>query len=161
MNSASVGIAGAGPVGLTAALALSLKGVDVVVFERWPQLIQDLRTTIIQPSSLEIWSRLTNFDSILQYGTLCHTIQFRRPRGDIIAVLELDVLKHDTQFPHLLLCSLPYIQPVLLEALLATGHANVKFGQEVTDVFLSPNAVEAKVTSKDGRENEEWRSRKG
>ncbi|MCA9569131.1 MAG: FAD-dependent monooxygenase [Myxococcales bacterium] len=51
-------IVGAGPVGLTLALALHVRGIPVVVLEQRPDLPRDLRATTLQPAVLELLDAL-------------------------------------------------------------------------------------------------------
>lgn len=126
-------IVGAGPVGLTASLVLARAGVESVLLEATPKLVEDLRTTIIQPSSLEMWSALDADEGFREYGTKCPTMQFRERTGGVVANLDYSCLAKDTSFPHILLCALPYVVPTLHKALLATGRAQVLFGHKVEE----------------------------
>jgi len=51
-------VVGAGPVGLTAALELRRRGVDVTVVDRSPEPMQYAKAVGVQPRTLEIWDTM-------------------------------------------------------------------------------------------------------
>ncbi|WP_229858104.1 FAD-dependent monooxygenase, partial [Streptomyces anandii] len=57
MTDTQVLIAGAGPVGLTAALELRRRGVDCRIVDRLPERLPYAKAVGVQPRTLEIWER--------------------------------------------------------------------------------------------------------
>lgn len=146
----SVAVVGAGPVGLTTALILTRAGIDVLLLEADPNLVEDLRTTIIHPSSLEVWSLLGATRGFAEYGTKCMRMQFRERRGGVVANLDYACLEDDTYFPYILLCALPFVVPDLHKELASTGRALVAFGHRVAGVRLSEERVTLTVKRPEG-----------
>lgn len=137
----SVAIVGAGPVGLTAALILARAGIDVLLLEAESNLVEDLRTTIIHPSSLEVWSLLGAGRGFAGYGTKCLRMQFREREGDVVANLDYACLGDETSYPYITLCALPFVVPDLHQELVSSGRAHVAFGHRVAGVRVSDNRV--------------------
>ncbi|MCX4096871.1 FAD-dependent oxidoreductase [Nocardia sp. alder85J] len=135
----TVVIAGAGPVGLTAALALARRGVDVTVLEQGPRLATESRASTFHPPTLEMLRELGVVDTLLRAGLVAETFQYRERGGDAIATLDMGVLAGDTAFPYRVQCEQSKLTPILLDALPAT--AQVRFDHAVTGVETGPDGV--------------------
>lgn len=150
LNHSRVVIVGAGPVGLTAALVLARAGVEVSVLEAADKLVEDLRTTIIHPSSIEVWNLLGAAEGIVGYGSRCRTMQFRERENGLVANMDYACLEDVTAFPHITLCALPFVVPDLYSTLLTTGRASVHFGHRVEQVAHRENGVLLRLQGPDG-----------
>jgi len=93
-------IAGAGPVGLTAAYMLARAGMEVTVLEREAGLAQDLRASTWHPPTLDIMEELGFVGDILRDGLIARTFQHRDRRTGAIAEFDLGLLKDETQHPY-------------------------------------------------------------
>ena len=93
-------IAGAGPVGCTAALRLVQAGIAVVLLEGEPQLPQTLRASTFHPPSLDMLAELGMVDRLIAMGLICRTYQYRDRRSGEIAEFDLEVLREDTRYPY-------------------------------------------------------------
>lgn len=102
-RTASVVVAGLGPVGATAALALGQAGLDVTVVEANPTLGADpveSRASTFHPPTLEMLDHLGVFDDLAATGLTSSTFQYRDRREGLIAEFDLAVLAADTPFPY-------------------------------------------------------------
>ncbi|AYF77008.1 FAD-dependent monooxygenase [Nocardia yunnanensis] len=148
----TVVIAGAGPVGLTAALVLARRGIDVTVLEQGPELAAESRASTFHPPTLEMLSEMGVVESLLRKGLVAKTFQYRERGGAEIATLDLGVLANDTDFPFRVQCEQSKLTPILLDAL--PGGVDVRFGHAVEDVAADPSGV--RVTTSRGILHCDW-----
>ena len=75
-------VAGAGPVGSIAALALARRGIPVTVFEAEPELRQDPRAATTHPATLEMLDEIGLAEKVEEQGLVAVEFHFRdRPTG--------------------------------------------------------------------------------
>ncbi|MCM6771932.1 FAD-dependent monooxygenase [Nocardia sp. CDC159] len=132
-------VAGAGPVGLTAALVLARRGVAVTVLEQGDALAGESRASTFHPPTLEMLARLGVLNALLDRGIVASTFQYRERGGGPIATLDLGVLAEDTRFPFRVQCEQSKLTPILVDALPA--HAEVRFGHRVEGVRADDSGV--------------------
>ena len=124
-----VAIAGAGPVGLTLALALAREGARVTVLEREPELRQDLRAGSFHPPTLDMLAPLGITARMLESGIRIPRWQIRDRRQGLIAEWDLELLADVTHHPFRLHLEQHRVSGMLLDAL--HGTATVLFGHRV------------------------------
>ena len=134
-------IAGAGPVGLTAAVALAEAGVPVRVFEAAAGIEQDLRASTFHPPTLDMLERFGITATLLEQGLVCPHWQVRlHPSGER-AVFDLSVLKNDSAHPYRLQCEQWKLSRALLAKLATYPHAAVTFDARVSAVAQDAGSV--------------------
>lgn len=138
-------IAGAGPVGLTAAVALARAGIAVCVLEASPQLQIDWRASTFHPPTLELLDTIDVADGMLARGLIADRWQFRDRRQGLIAEFDLGVLADDTRFPFRLQLNQQRLAGLLVEQLATHPHAEVHFGHRVVDAAPSSAGVRVMV----------------
>ncbi|MBY8860233.1 FAD-dependent monooxygenase [Nocardia sp. CA2R105] len=148
----TVAIAGAGPVGLTAALVLARRGVEVTVLEQGSALASESRASTFHPPTLEMLRDLGVTPDLMREGLVARTFQYRERGGDPVATLDLGVLSEDTEFPFRVQCEQSKLTPILLDAL--PGSAQVRFGHTVEGVSAESGGL--RVATSRGAVHCEW-----
>ncbi|GAA1499679.1 NAD(P)/FAD-dependent oxidoreductase [Dactylosporangium maewongense] len=131
-------VAGAGPVGLTAALTLHRLGADVTVLEAGEALATESRASTFHPPSLEMLAGLGVLPALLEQGLVSPRFQYRERGGGIIAELDMGLLAGDTPYPFRVQCEQSKLTRLLLP-LLPPG--TVHFGQRVERVAQDRTGV--------------------
>lgn len=138
MDKDRVLIAGAGPVGLTLALALHRAGVPVAVFEKRSTLNEASRASTWHPPTLEILDRLGVLGPLLGQGVRVDRIAWLRAGQGLAAAMELSLLSSRTKFPFRWHFEQARATPALLAAL---PPGMVRFGAEVVGFETSGASV--------------------
>ena len=140
-------IAGAGPVGLTAAYALTRAGIATTVFERGAELAEDLRASTWHPPTLDMMEELGLIDEILSQGLKARHTQHRDRKSGAVAEFDMELLRGETNHPY----RIQYEQFKYTQLVLSRLKAEVRFNAGVASVAQSDTAV--KVILEDGSEH--------
>src|SRR5262245_14602184 len=138
-------VVGAGPVGLTIALALAEAGVPVIVLEKREALSTASKASTFHPPTLAILDHLGVLDEVRARGTVVERIQYRTASGGAFAEFSLGTLREEARFPFRLHLEQAAITPVMLERLRRHPHAEIVFDVEVADVESGEDTVSARV----------------
>jgi len=139
---AEVLIAGAGPVGLSAALVLGSRGVHVRLFEAAAILPSELRASTFHPPTLDMLAPFGVTDQMLAQGLRCPHWQVRMHPSGERAVFDLSVLAGETDHPYRLQCEQSKLAAILLDKVRALGSVEVSFGSRVLGVTQTDDAVQ-------------------
>ena len=121
-------IAGAGPVGLSAANVLAGAGIEALVLEAEARLPQNLRASTFQPPTLDLLARFGATQKLIDMGRVAPKVQYR-DRAGWVAELDFGVLKNDTAHPFRVQC-----EQYRLNEVLAARLGRVRYGAPVTAV---------------------------
>lgn len=133
-------VVGAGPVGLTAALAAAKAGRDVTVLEAEHKPATEWRASTFHAPTLEMCTELGVVDRMLDLGLKAPKYQIRDRHSGVIAEFDMKVLSEDTPFPYRLqLEQYKYVE-ILLEALSAQPQVKVRFGHPVEDLVVDQSS---------------------
>jgi len=146
--SRSVLIAGAGPVGLTAALVLAEAGVPVMVFEAGADVEEDLRASTFHPPTLDMLDRFGITADLIGQGLICPHWQIRLHPGGERAVFDLSVLEGETRHPYRLQCEQWKLSRALQARLAGMPGVELRFGAEVTGLEQDESGVAFTVVSR-------------
>ncbi|WP_243057068.1 NAD(P)/FAD-dependent oxidoreductase [Nocardioides sp. SR21] len=141
-------VAGAGPVGMTAALLMARGGVQVTVLEAGESLAGESRASTFHPPSLEMLDDLGVLEPVMERGLVSTGFQYRDRRTGPIADLDLGVLSEDTRFPFRVQLEQSKLTPIVLEILQGMDNVTVHFGQRV--VQAETDGTTATVTTEAG-----------
>ena len=99
-------VAGAGPVGLCLAIALGQRGHRVLVLERLPDILDQVRRAgTVHPATLEMLDELGLYRRLEPRGLIAPLVHYWNGKdAQPIAVFDHGVLKDDTRFPYALQC---------------------------------------------------------
>lgn len=138
-------IAGAGPVGLTLALALHRRGIGVRVLEKREGLSTASRASTFHPPTLEALDELGVFAGLMEGGVRVDRILWHRVDGGETATLDLGLLAGETRFPFRWHREQQDLTPALLAALPA---GTVRFNAAV--VAMTQEAAAVTLHCEDG-----------
>ncbi len=151
-NKDRVLIAGAGPVGCTAALYLAQRGVKVTVLEACETLPLDLRASTYHPPTLEMLDDLGVLDPLIAQGIICPVWQYRDSKDGLVAEWDLGVLRNDTRHPYRLQAEQFKLTNIIVDVLKTMPEAEVRFSTRAVDAEQDADGVDLRVETEDGPE---------
>ncbi len=136
-------IAGAGPVGMIAALVLGRAGMKVSVFERRNELAEDLRASTFHPPTLDMIARIDAklIADLHTQGLVARETQFRDRKTGVIAAFDAGVLKGDTDHPYRLQCEQWKMTRLIREHLAAMPDVSLTLEAKVLGVTQDADGV--------------------
>lgn len=144
-------IAGGGPVGAIAALALAQQGLPVQVFEAGDKINDMPRAATTHAATLEMLAGLGMVDEVIQRGYVEPLFRiWDRPSRQIMAEFDFGVLKGETPYPFCVQCEQHKLAAMAIERLKGFPHAKVEFSAKVTALTQSADGVEIEVETVDG-----------
>jgi 3-(3-hydroxy-phenyl)propionate hydroxylase len=145
-------IAGGGPVGVIAALALARQGLPVEVFEAEKAVNDSPRAATTHAATLEMLADLGLVEDVIGRGLI--EPKFRiwdRATRAVIAEFDFGALDQDTRFPYVVQCEQHKLANMAIERLRGFAHASVEFSARVTTVRQLGDRVEAVVEGAAGQ----------
>ena len=127
-------IAGAGPVGLTVALALAQQGITVTVLEGGTDLSTNSRASTVHASTLELCDDLGVAWDIIRAGEIIPRVQYRERKLGPIAEFDFGLMSDYTAFPIRMQTDQARIVRIMARKLAECPSARILFGHEVRTV---------------------------
>ena len=147
MKSNHVVIAGAGPVGLVAALILAQEGVRVTVLEAAPHLNMDLRASTFHPPTLDMLARFGLTEELVAQGLVArHTQQRDRTEG-LVAEFDMQLLAGDTDHPFRLQCEQWKLAEGIKRRLDAMPHVTMRFSTRLEALAERDDGVDVDIVT--------------
>ncbi len=143
-------IAGAGPVGCTAALHLAQANVPVILMEAEPDLPIDLRASTFHPPTLDMLDKVGLTPKLIDQGLIVPKYQYRDRRTNEVAEFDLGTLKSETSHPYRLQCEQFKMTRTIVEMLAAYPHVEILYGHRVVGFTQDDSSVQALAFSADG-----------
>ena len=145
-------IAGAGPVGCSAALYLAQRGIPVTLIEAGAVLPEDLRASTFHPPTLDMLDDLGVIDQLLEDGIVCPEWQYRDTREGVVANWDLGVLKNDTRHPYRIQCEQYKLTRIIVAELEKMDNVDVRFRIKATGTSQDEHGVTLNVDTPEGPE---------
>jgi 3-(3-hydroxy-phenyl)propionate hydroxylase len=141
-------VAGGGPVGVIAALALARQGIPVQVFEAEARVNDSPRAATTHAATLEMLAELGLVDEVIRRGLI--EPKFRiwdRARREVIVEFDFGVLGNDTRFPYVVQCEQHKLANMAIERLRSFTHVSLDFSARVTSLQQFDDRVDVTVES--------------
>lgn len=145
-------IIGAGPVGLSLANLLGLRGVSVTMLEALPKLIDYPRGVGIDDEALRSLQTMGVVEKALPYTTPSHIMRLVNGKGQQIT--EIRPTTDEFGWSRRNAFIQPEVDRVLYEALERFPHVNVLFGHEVDEMSDDGDSVSVRGTTLSGEKFE-------
>src|SRR5215468_4778465 len=132
MRAPRIIVAGAGPVGVVAALAAAQKGFAVTLLEAESAIDDSPRAAATHPATLEIIDRLGVIDQFIAEGLVARYFQFwDRPTRTRIAEFDHELLRSETEFPFVVQTEQHKLANMGIEKLREYSDTQVEFNARV------------------------------
>lgn len=134
-------IAGAGPVGSTAAYYLAKAGIDVVVAEAAPYCLEDLRASTMHAATLEMLDKLGVVDEVIAQGLVAPIYQYRDRQTQETFSFDLTEISDVTKFPYRLQCEQHKLARIMTGRLENMDNAEVLFNHRIVHLEQNDKTV--------------------
>ncbi len=145
-------IAGAGPVGLTAAYALLRQGIPVILLESYADLPTDPRASTFHPPTMELLESIEVAEEVHGMGIEVAKWQFRDLKKGLVAEFDLAALADITRYPFRLHCEQHKYARLLLSKVEKMDGCEIRKSRTVTSTRADENGVYVTADGPDGRE---------
>ncbi|NTU82082.1 MAG: NAD(P)-binding protein [Chloroflexales bacterium] len=144
-------IVGAGPVGLSLALALARAGIRAQVFEALPELSAEARASTFHPPSLELFAAWGVVDQMLARGHRVERLLYwERATRQLVAAFDYAQIAADTPYPFRLQLPQSQLTRLLVPALEESGMVTLHMGHRLTELVDAGGHIEASFATPDG-----------
>jgi 3-(3-hydroxy-phenyl)propionate hydroxylase len=138
-------IAGAGPIGLTAAANLVERGVPVTVLEAGPGLSEESRASTFHPPTLDMLDRLGAAKPLIAQGLVAPVFQYRTKRHGILAQFDFAAIADATRHPYRVQCEQSRLTRILHDQLRSAPGYALDFNSRVRGVTQDRDRVEIAI----------------
>ena len=141
-------IAGAGPVGLTAAANLIAGGVPVTVLEAGPDLSEESRASTFHPPTLDMLDRLGAAAPLIAQGLKAPQFQYRSKRDGVLAQFDFGAIADVTGHPYRVQAEQSKLTRILHDRLSGRPNFELQLDAQVQDVRQHGSGVEVTIARK-------------
>jgi 3-(3-hydroxy-phenyl)propionate hydroxylase len=145
-------IAGAGPVGLTAAASLVRAGVPVTVLEAGPDLSEESRASTFHPPTLDMLDELGAAAPLIAQGLKAPAFQYRSKQHGVLAQFEFAAIADVTGHPYRVQAEQSKLTRILYDQLREHPEFELQFDSAVEGVTQHPAGVEVAINRNGRRE---------
>ena len=144
-------IAGAGPIGMTTALALSKAGIPVKMFDALAEIPADHRASTLHPSTLMLVEELGMTPELLRQGIESPLFQWRdRTTDRIVAEFDYRDISDVLTYPYALQLEQHKTIEIARDIALGIDGFELYRERELTDLIQNDDGVEITVQAPDG-----------
>src|SRR5262249_39168812 len=143
-------IAGAGPVGLSAAASLVRQGVPVTVFEGAGELSRESRASTFHPSTLDMLDDLGLADALVGTGLIAPRVQYRTRHDGIIAAFDFGAIVDVTRHPYRLQSEQHNLTRIIDAKLRGDASYQIAFDRRVVGARQDADGVTVTLARQDG-----------
>jgi 3-(3-hydroxy-phenyl)propionate hydroxylase len=145
---ARVCIVGAGPVGVVAAIACALKGMQVALFEAEREIDHSPRAATTHPSTLEMLAELGLLEEFKSLGLVARHFQFwDGATKKLVAEFDHEVLRDETPYPYVIQTEQHKLAELGLRRLSAMPNVELRLGMGVIDIAQDAGSVRVATLS--------------
>src|SRR6516162_2236008 len=145
-------VVGAGPVGLTTALALHFYGLPFQLFEEDDTLSTDTKAGTILTRTLEAFRRYGVADRVLASALRVDEIgDIERASNAARASVRTDLLAQDTSYPFVINMPQHHLEPILHDAIEQRSPGAIRLQHRLTGFRALDDRVVATLETPDGR----------
>ena len=146
-----VAIVGAGPVGLTTALALAYYKVPFVLFEANAGLSTETKAGTTLTRTLEIWQRFGAASNVLTKAMRVDEIgDIERATNRSRDSVKLHLLRDETRFPFVINLPQHEMEPALRDCVTASQGGEIFYRHRLTSFTQFPNKVKLEIDTPNG-----------
>lgn len=143
-------IAGAGPVGLTAAAGLVRRGVPVTVFEAGSGLSAQSRASTFHPPTLDMLDELGAASDLIAQGLVAPRFQYRSKQHGILGQFDFAAIADVCRHPFRVQCEQSRLTRILYDRLCRHPIFAIEFDARVASVSQDAGGVRITI-ERDGR----------
>jgi 3-(3-hydroxy-phenyl)propionate hydroxylase len=138
-------IAGAGPVGLTAAANLVRNGVPVTVLEAGSDLSEESRASTFHPPTLDMLEELGAAKPLIAQGLVAASFQYRNKQHGLLAQFDFGAIADATAHPYRLQCEQSKLTRILYDQLRNQQNFELELDSAVRGVTQHASGVEVTI----------------
>jgi 2-polyprenyl-6-methoxyphenol hydroxylase-like FAD-dependent oxidoreductase len=143
-------IAGAGPVGLSAAAALVREGAQVTVFEAAAELSRESRASTFHPSTLDMLDDLGLAEALVATGLIAPRVQYRTRHDGVIAAFDFAGIADITRHPYRLQSEQHNLTRIIDRQLRGDPSYRIEFDRRVVGARQDADGVAVTLARADG-----------
>ncbi len=152
-SSLPVAIVGAGPVGLTTALALAYHRIPFVLFEANADLSTETKAGTTLTRTLEIWQRFGAASKVLTRAMRVDEIgDIERATNRSRDSVKLHLLRDETRFPFVINLPQHEMEPALRDCLKESKYGAIRYRHRLTSFTQTPDKVSLEFETPDGKQ---------
>lgn len=150
MKQEPIVIAGAGPVGVTLANMLSLKGIPVILLEKQSAPNKEWRASTFHAGTMELLEETGVAEEMLKRGLKAEKVHYRDRKTGLYAEFNFTALSDVTKYPFRLQISQATYVEIVYEQIKNRPLVDIRFECEVVDYTQDEDGVNVTVKTPNG-----------